>query len=80
MVGVGNLFIGDRERRTPSSGSREEVEEMAKVAERSACRDLRSPRTYAVVIALKSELASKLAERDPARAMEEIREGGARVS
>ena len=63
--------------RTPSSGGRsEDVEEMAKVAERERiARDLHDLLGHTLsVIALKSELASKLADRDPARAVAEIRE------
>jgi two-component system sensor histidine kinase DesK len=54
----------------------EEVEEMAKVAERERiARDLHDLLGHTLsVIALKSELASKLADRDPARAIDEIRE------
>jgi two-component system, NarL family, sensor histidine kinase DesK len=77
MVGVGNLFIGDRERQNALiRRSREDVEEMAKVAERERiARDLHDLLGHTLsVIALKSELASKLADRDPARAMAEIRE------
>jgi two-component system sensor histidine kinase DesK len=77
MVGGGNLFIGDRERQHAIvRRSREEVEEMAKVAERERiARDLHDLLGHTLsVIALKSELASKLADRDPVRAMEEIRE------
>jgi two-component system sensor histidine kinase DesK len=77
MVGVGNLFIGDRERQNALiRQSREELEEMAKVAERERiARDLHDLLGHTLsVIALKSELAAKLADRDPARAMAEIRE------
>ena len=77
MVGVGNLFIGDRERQNALIGrSREDVEEMATVAERERiARDLHDLLGHTLsVIALKSELASKLADRDPVRAVAEIRE------
>ena len=77
MVGVGNLFIGDRERQNALiRRSQEEVEEMAKVAERERiARDLHDLLGHTLsVITLKSELASKLADRDPARAVAEIRE------
>jgi two-component system sensor histidine kinase DesK len=77
MVGVGNLFIGDRERQNALiRRSREEVEEMAKVAERERiARDLHDLLGHTLsVIALKSELASKLADRDLPRAVAEIRE------
>lgn len=56
--------------------ARDEVEHLAKTAERERiARDLHDllGHTLSVVI-LKSELASKLAERDPARARDEIRD------
>ncbi|MFP5247461.1 MAG: sensor histidine kinase, partial [Thermoanaerobaculia bacterium] len=56
--------------------AREEIEHLAKVAERERiARDLHDllGHTLSLVI-LKSELASKLAERDPERAREEIRD------
>ena len=53
-----------------------EVERLAKIAERERiARDLHDVLGHTLsVIALKSELASKLMERDPARAAQEIRE------
>lgn len=56
--------------------AQDEVEHLAKVAERERiARDLHDLLGHTLsVIVLKSELASKLAEKDPARAMEEIRE------
>ena len=53
-----------------------EVEHLAKIAERERiARDLHDVLGHTLsVIALKSELASKLLERDPARAAQEIRE------
>jgi len=53
-----------------------EIERLAKVAERERiARDLHDVLGHTLsVIALKSELASKLVERDPARAAREIRE------
>jgi two-component system, NarL family, sensor histidine kinase DesK len=56
--------------------SRQEVERIAKIAERERiARDLHDLLGHTLsVIVLKSELASKLAERDPARATKEIRE------
>ncbi len=77
VVGVGNLFIGDRERQHAIiHRAQEDVEEMAKVAERERIgRDLHDLLGHTLsVIALKSELASKLADRDPARAVAEIRD------
>lgn len=56
--------------------AREEIEHLAKVAERERiARDLHDllGHTLSLVI-LKSELASKLSERDPARARDEIRD------
>ena len=53
-----------------------EIERLAKIAERERiARDLHDVLGHTLsVIALKSELASKLMERDPARAAQEIRE------
>ena len=53
-----------------------EIERLAKIAERERiARDLHDVLGHTLsVIALKSELASKLIERDPARAAQEIRE------
>ena len=53
-----------------------EIEHLAKIAERERiARDLHDVLGHTLsVIALKSELASKLMERDPARAAQEIRE------
>jgi len=77
IVGFGNLFISDRIRQmTQLRRAHQDVEEMAKVAERERiARDLHDLLGHTLsVIALKSELASKLADRDPVRATEEIRE------
>ena len=77
IVGCGNLFVSDRIRQMAIvRRAQEEVEEMAKVAERERiARDLHDVLGHTLsVIALKSELASKLADRDPARAVLEIRE------
>jgi two-component system sensor histidine kinase DesK len=56
--------------------AQEEVEHLAKVAERERiARDLHDVLGHTLsVIVLKSELASKLAERDPARAVQEIKD------
>ena len=56
--------------------ARHEVERLAKVAERERiARDLHDVLGHTLsVIVLKSELASKLADRDPARAAKEIRD------
>jgi two-component system sensor histidine kinase DesK len=62
--------------RTALHRSQEEVARIAKIAERERiARDLHDLLGHTLsVIVLKSELASKLAERDPARATREIRE------
>ncbi|HEY4678744.1 MAG TPA: histidine kinase, partial [Candidatus Angelobacter sp.] len=56
--------------------AQEEVEHLAKIAERERiARDLHDVLGHTLsVIVLKSELASKLAERDPARAVQEIKD------
>jgi two-component system, NarL family, sensor histidine kinase DesK len=56
--------------------AREEVEQLAKVAERERiARDLHDVLGHTLtVIAIKSELASRLADRDPVRAASEIRD------
>ena len=77
IVGCGNLFLSDRIRQTLLlRRANEDVKEMAKVAERERiARDLHDLLGHTLsVIALKSELASKLADRDQARAIQEIRE------
>jgi two-component system sensor histidine kinase DesK len=77
IVGCGNLFLSDRIRQTVLlRRANEDVKEMAKVAERERiARDLHDLLGHTLsVIALKSELASKLADRDPVRSIQEIRE------
>jgi two-component system sensor histidine kinase DesK len=77
IVGGGNLFVGDRARQKALiRQAREDVEEMAKLAERERiARDLHDLLGHTLsVIALKAELASKLADSDPPRAAKEIRE------
>jgi two-component system, NarL family, sensor histidine kinase DesK len=77
IVGIGNIFVGERVRQGALlRQAREDVEEMAKLAERERiARDLHDLLGHTLsVIALKSELASKLADRDPARAAAEIRD------
>ena len=77
IVGCGNLFISDRIRQTVLlRRANEDVREVAKVAERERiARDLHDLLGHTLsVIALKSELASKLADRDHARSIQEIRE------
>jgi two-component system sensor histidine kinase DesK len=77
IVGCGNLFLSDRIRQTVLlRRANEDVKEMAKVAERERiARDLHDLLGHTLsVIALKSELASKLADRDRERSIQEIRE------
>jgi two-component system sensor histidine kinase DesK len=77
IIGGGNLLIGTRERQHEQlRRAREEVEAMAKLAERERiARDLHDVLGHTLsVIALKAELAAKLADRDPGRAVQEIQE------
>ncbi len=76
---VGGLTLHDAERRRAGSRLRraqDEVQRLATVAERERiARDLHDVLGHTLsVIVLKSELASRLAARDPARAAEEIRD------
>lgn len=77
MVGGLNVFYADQKRRDALLWrAQEEVEEMATLAERERIsRDLHDLLGHTLsVITLKSELASRLADADPARAAQEIRE------
>jgi two-component system sensor histidine kinase DesK len=77
MIGVGNTFFAERTRMNQKlRKANEEVEHLAKVAERERiARDLHDVLGHTLsVITLKSELAGKLIDRDPARAGKEIRE------
>ena len=77
MIGGANLFYAENARRNAQLWrAQEEVEEMAAVAERERIsRDLHDLLGHTLsVIALKSELASKLADSNPAQAAHEIRE------
>lgn len=77
LIGGGNLLYAEHVRRNALLWrAQEEVEEMGAVAERERIsRDLHDLLGHTLsVIALKSELASKLSSTDPARAAEEIRE------
>ena len=77
MVGLGNILAAEEGRRNQAvRRAQEDVEEMAKLAERERiARDLHDVLGHTLsVIALKSELAARLAEVDPARAVREIRE------
>jgi two-component system sensor histidine kinase DesK len=76
-VGGGNIHFAEVYRHQMRvRRAQEHSEEMAKVAERERiARDLHDLLGHTLsVIVMKSELASKLAERDPARAVQEIRD------
>ena len=76
-TGAANLFFGERERQLAQlRRAYEEIEGLATIAERERiARDLHDVLGHTLsVITLKSELASQLAEIDPARAVAEIRE------
>ena len=75
VVGVGNIFFAQRERvNNRLQKAQEEIEHLAKVAERERiARDLHDVLGHTLsVIILKSELARKLMDHDPARAKAEI--------
>lgn len=77
LIGAGNTFFAERNRMTRKlSKANEEIENLAKVAERERiARDLHDVLGHTLsVITLKSELAGKLIDRDPERAGKEIRE------
>lgn len=77
VVGATNIAFAQRRRYGEELRvARTAVEEMARIAERERIgRDLHDLLGHTLsVIVLKSELASKMAERDPARAVEEIRD------
>jgi two-component system sensor histidine kinase DesK len=77
LIGAGNTFFAERNRMTRKlSKANEEIENLAKVAERERiARDLHDVLGHTLsVITLKSELAGKLMDRDPERAGKEIRE------
>lgn len=77
VVGATNLHFAQRMRAHKRLvRAQEEIEQLAKVAERERiARDLHDVLGHTLsVITLKSELAGKLMERDPARAGKEIRE------
>jgi two-component system sensor histidine kinase DesK len=77
IIGAGNTFFAERNRMNRRlRKANEEVEHLAKVAERERiARDLHDVLGHTLsVITLKSELAGKLIDRDPARAGKEIRE------
>jgi two-component system, NarL family, sensor histidine kinase DesK len=77
FIGAGNVFFAERTRMNRKlRKANEEVENLAKVAERERiARDLHDVLGHTLsVITLKSELAGKLIDRDPQRAGKEIRE------
>jgi two-component system, NarL family, sensor histidine kinase DesK len=77
MIGAINTNFTQRQRdQKRLLLAQEEVERMAQIAERERiARDLHDVLGHTLsVIALKSELASKLAETDPARSVQEIRD------
>jgi len=77
FIGAGNTFFAERNRMNRKlRRANEEVENLAKVAERERiARDLHDVLGHTLsVITLKSELAGKLIDRDPERAGKEIRE------
>jgi two-component system sensor histidine kinase DesK len=77
LIGAINIHYMQRQRDTKKLlMAQEEVEQLAKIAERERIgRDLHDVLGHTLsVIVLKSELAAKLAEIDPARAVQEIRD------
>lgn len=77
MIGGGNLFYAEHVRRSAQLWrAQQDVEDMATLAERERIsRDLHDLLGHTLsVTALKSELAARLAETDPARAAAEIRD------
>jgi two-component system sensor histidine kinase DesK len=77
LIGSINIHFRQRDRDNKKLlMAQGEVEHLAKIAERERiARDLHDVLGHTLsVIVLKSELASKLAERDPARALQEIKD------
>jgi len=77
VIGISNIHFAQRNRTNRKLiKAQEEIEHLAKVAERERiARDLHDVLGHTLsVIILKSELASKLMDRDPLRAGNEIRE------
>jgi len=75
VIGVGNVYFAQRNRGNERlRKANEEIEHLAKVAERERiARDLHDVLGHTLsVIILKSELAGKLVDHDPARAKAEI--------
>src|SRR5262249_37776131 len=77
VIGTVNIYYGQRHRdRKKLAQAQEEIEHLAQVAERERiARDLHEVLGHTLsVIVLKSELASKIADSDPARAVQEIKD------
>jgi two-component system sensor histidine kinase DesK len=77
FIGLGNVFFAQRTRHIDKLRmAHAEIEQLAKVAERERiARDLHDVLGHTLsVITLKSELAGKLIDRDPAQAKAEIRD------
>jgi two-component system, NarL family, sensor histidine kinase DesK len=77
FIGAGNIFFAQRSRHIEKlRRANEEIEHLAKVAERERiARDLHDVLGHTLsLITLKSELAGKLIDRDPAQAKTEIRD------
>jgi len=77
LVGAVNIHYAERRRQNQKLlRAQDEVERMAKVAERERiARDLHDVLGHTLsVIVIKSELAARIAEKDPARALREIQD------
>ena len=77
FIGAGNIYFAQRNRHIERlRRAHEEIEHLAKVAERERiARDLHDVLGHTLsLITLKSELAGKLLDRDPAQAKAEIRD------
>jgi two-component system sensor histidine kinase DesK len=77
FIGAGNIYFAQRARHAETMRrAHEELEHLAKVAERERiARDLHDVLGHTLsLIALKSELAGKLVDRDPSQAKVEIRD------
>ena len=77
FIGAGNIYFAQRNRNIEKlRRAHEEIEHLAKVAERERiARDLHDVLGHTLsLITLKSELAGKLIDRDPAQAKAEIRD------
>jgi len=77
LIGAVNVYYGQQHRdRKKLQKAQEEIEHLAQIAERERiARDLHDVLGHTLsVIVLKSELASKIADVDPARAVQEIKD------